>query len=194
MGDVHGSITPRFAAFIARQPVFFVASAPLSADGHVNVSPKGLDTLRVLAPDRVVYLDLTGSGNETSAHIAENGRITIMFCAFDGAPQILRLFGTGRTVLPGDAEWDELRSRFPAHHVGVRQVIVADIHRVQTSCGYAVPRMELVEDRDTLDKWARNRGEARLDEYRRENNPTSIDGLRAPIASCWPDPEEDTSD
>jgi hypothetical protein len=187
MGDVHGSITPRFAEFIGRQPLFFVASAPLSPDGHVNVSPKGLDTFRVLSPDRVAYLDLTGSGNETSAHLAENGRITFMFCAFDGPPQILRLFGTGRTVLPGNLEWEELRDRFPGHHVGVRQIIVADIHRTQTSCGYAVPRMDLVEDRDTLDRWARNRGPQRLDTYRREHNSASIDGLPAPITACWPE-------
>ncbi len=167
--------------------MFFVASAPLAADGHVNVSPKGLDTFRVLGPERVTYLDLTGSGNETSAHLAENGRITFMFCAFGGPPQILRLFGTGRTVLPGDAEWDGLRGLFPPDLVGVRQAIVADIHRVQTSCGYAVPRMDLVEDRDTLDRWARNRGPARLDDYRRTHNVESIDGLTAPIAACWPE-------
>ncbi|MBX3029521.1 MAG: pyridoxamine 5'-phosphate oxidase family protein [Chloroflexi bacterium] len=188
MADVHDSITPALAAFIGRQSLFFVASAPLSADGHVNVSPKGLDTLRVLSPRRVAYLDLTGSGNETSAHLAENGRVTLMFCAFDGPPRILRLFGAGRTVLPADAEWDELRRHFPEHHVGVRQVIVADIHRVQTSCGYAVPRMDLVEERDTLDRWARNRGDDRLDEYRREHNVVSIDGLPTPIAACWPEP------
>lgn len=187
MGDAHRSITPRFAEFIARQPMFFVASAPLAADGHVNVSPKGLDTFRVLAPDRVAYLDLTGSGNETSAHLAENGRITFMFCAFDGPPQILRLFGTGRTVLPGDEGWDDLRGLFREDLVGVRQAIVADIHRVQTSCGYAVPRMDLVEERDTLDRWARNRGPARLDEYRRTHNVASIDGLPAPLAACWPE-------
>lgn len=183
MGDIHRSITPRFAEFIGRQPMFFVASAPLAADGHVNVSPKGLDTFRVLGPDRVGYLDLTGSGNETSAHIAENRRITFMFCAFDGPPQVLRLFGTGRTVLPGDDEWEGLRALFAADLVGVRQAIIADIHRVQTSCGYAVPRMDLVEDRDTLDRWARNRGPARLDEYRRTHNAESIDGLPAP--ACW---------
>ncbi len=100
MGDIHASITPALAAFIERQPMFFVASAPLAGDGHVNLSPKGQDTFRVLGPDRVAYLDLTGSGNETSAHLAENGRITFMFCAFEGPPRILRLFGAGRTVLP----------------------------------------------------------------------------------------------
>ena len=185
MADVYVSITPHLAEFIARQPVFFVGSAPLDGEGHVNVSPKGIDTFRVLAPDRIAYLDLTGSGNETSAHLAENGRITVMFCAFQGPPMIVRLFGIGRTVLPDDPEWDELRAEFP-EHVGVRQVIVADVHRVHKSCGYAVPRMDLVEQRGTLDDWARNRGPERLDEYRRLKNATSIDGLPAPIASCWP--------
>lgn len=189
MADTHPSITPTLAAFIERQPVFFVASAPLAADGHVNVSPKGLDAFRVLDPHTVAYLDLTGSGNETSAHLAENGRLTVMFCAFEGPPRILRLFGTGRTVLPGTPDWEALRQRFPTHHVGVRQIIVADIHRVQTSCGYGVPRMDLVEDRDTLDRWARNRGPDGLDEYRRQKNVTSIDGLTAPIVACWPESE-----
>ncbi|MET0772889.1 MAG: pyridoxamine 5'-phosphate oxidase family protein [Candidatus Limnocylindrales bacterium] len=188
MGDIHPSITPPLAAFIARQPMFFVASAPMAADGHVNLSPKGLDTFRVLSPHRVAYLDLTGSGNETSAHLAENGRVTFMFCAFEGSPRILRLFGTGRTVLPGDdTEWHDLRARFPEQLIGVRQAIVADIHRVQTSCGYSVPRMDLVEDRDTLDRWADNKGPVRLDAYRRLTNRSSIDGLTAPIAACWPD-------
>jgi hypothetical protein len=186
MGDIHRAITPRFREWIERQPMFFVASAPLAADGHVNVSPKGQDTFRVLGPDRVAYLDLTGSGNETSAHLAENGRVTFMFCAFQGPPQILRLFGVGRTVLPGDSEWDDLRGLFAADLAGVRQAIVADIHRVQTSCGYSVPRMDLVEERDTLDRWSRNRGPARLDDYRRTHNVESIDGLTAPIAACWP--------
>ena len=185
MGDIHASITPRLAAFIERQPLFFVASAPLSADGHVNVSPKGQDTFRVLSPHQVAYLDLTGSGNETSAHLAENGRVTFMFCAFEGPPQILRLFGTGRTVLPGDGEWDDLRGRFGEGIVGVRQAIVADIHRVQTSCGYAVPRMDLVEDRDTLDRWARNKGPLRLEDYRREKNVASRRRWAPAGRRCW---------
>ena len=190
MAKPFDSISPQVRQFIERQPLFFVASAPLSADGHVNLSPKGQDTFRVLSPLRVAYLDLTGSGNETSAHLAQNGRITFMFCAFAGRPQILRLFATGRTVLPGDGEWDDVRGRFAAGLVGVRQAIVADVHRVQTSCGYAVPRMDLVEDRDTLDRWARNKGPLRLEDYRRQKNVTSIDGLTAPIAACWPEPAD----
>lgn len=182
MGKVVDGITDELRAFIQAQPLFFVGTAPLAADGHVNLSPKGLDSLRVLGSRRVAYLDLTGSGNETSAHLAQNGRITVMFCAFQGPPNIVRLYGRGATVLPGDAAWDELRPLFP-DHPGARQIITVDVHRVQTSCGFAVPRMELVGDRDTLQRWARNKGEARLAEYRQEKNARSIDGLPAPLAA-----------
>lgn len=181
MAKVHENITPELAEFIAAQPVFFVASAPLSAEGHVNVSPKGLDCLRVLGPDRVAYLDLTGSGNETAAHLTENGRLTLMFCAFAGRPQILRLYGRGTVALPGSAPWDELRPRFP-DHPGARHLIVVDVERVQTSCGFAVPLMEFAGHRDTLLQWAEKKGEDALTEYRREKNAASIDGLPAPLA------------
>src|SRR3712207_1256191 len=164
MGKVLDSIDPRTEAFIAAQPLFFVATAPLDADGHVNVSPKGLDSFRVLSPHRVAYLDLTGSGNETSAHLAENGRVTFMFCAFQGAPRILRLFGRGRTVLPGDGEWDQLRPLFP-DFPGVRQIVAADVTRVQTSCGFGVPRMELAGERDQLPRWASAKGEDGIAAY-----------------------------
>jgi hypothetical protein len=182
MGKVVEEITDELRAFIQAQPLFFVGTAPLAADGHVNLSPKGLDCLRVLGPHRVAYLDLTGSGNETSAHLAQNGRITLMFCAFGGPPRILRLYGRGATVLPGDAGWDDLRPRFP-DHPGVRQIITVDVHRVQTSCGFAVPRMEVVGDRDTLNRWALNKGEAALADYRQQKNARSIDGLPAPLAA-----------
>jgi hypothetical protein len=167
--------------FIEAQQMFFVASAPLAGDGHVNLSPKGLDTFRVLSPTRVAYLDLTGSGNETAAHLAEpgNGRITFMFCSFRGKPVILRLWGHGRVVLPGDAAWEEFSTLFPALP-GQRQIIVADIDRVMTSCGYGVPLMEFAGQRDTLPKWAAAKGEARLQAYREMNNAVSIDGLEAP--------------
>ena len=180
MGKVFDCITDELRAFIEAQPLFFVASAPLAGDGHVNLSPKGLDTLRVLGPGEVAYLDLTGSGNETAAHLAENGRITFMFCAFAGPPRILRLYGTGRVVLPGTEEWDALRPRF-RDYPGVRQVVAARITRVQTSCGYAVPRMEPAGDRDTLLRWAEAKGDA-LPAYRAEKNARSIDGLPAPLA------------
>jgi hypothetical protein len=178
MGKVLPNITPDLRAFIEAQPLFFVATAPLAGDGHVNLSPKGLDSFRVLSPDRVAYLDLTGSGNETAAHLRENGRITFMWCAFSGAPRILRLYGKGATVVPGDEGWEELIDRFPGYP-GVRQIITAEISRVQTSCGYAVPRMDLVGDRDTLLRWAEAKRDA-LPAYRAEKNARSIDGLPAP--------------
>lgn len=183
MAKLYDHITDDLAAFIRAQPLFFVATAPLAADGHVNLSPKGLDCLRILDSWRVAYLDLTGSGNETSAHLLENGRVTLMFCAFSGPPNILRLYGQGRTVMPGSDEWSELRPGFP-DYPGARQIILAEITRVQTSCGYAVPLMEFVEQRDTLLRWADNRGEERLLDYRREKNIESIDGLPAPLADC----------
>jgi len=181
MAKTHEQITNDLAAFIAAQPLFFVGSAPLSADGHVNLSPKGLDCLRVLGPLRVAYLDLTGSGNETSAHLAENGRITLMFCAFSGPPSILRLYGRGEVVLPGGPLWEELRPLFP-DHPGARQIVVAEISRVQTSCGFAVPLMTYTGQRDTLIRWAESRGPEALVAYRQEKNVRSIDGLPTPLA------------
>ena len=181
MAQPFDSINDPLRHFIEAQPLFFVASAPLAGDGHVNLSPKGLDTFRVLSPTRVAYLDLTGSGNETAAHLTEpgNGRITFMFCSFRGKPVILRLWGHGRIVLPGDREWEEFSALFPALP-GRRQIVVADIDRVMTSCGYGVPHLEFVEQRDTLPKWAEAKGEARLQAYREMNNAISIDGLEAP--------------
>jgi hypothetical protein len=180
LGQVAAAITPELEEFIDAQPLFFVASAPLAADGHVNLSPKGLDSFRVLSPNRVAYLDLTGSGNETSAHVTENGRITFMFCAFSGPPRILRLYGRGTVILPGAAEWAALAPLFRAVP-GIRQIIAADILRVQTSCGFGVPLMTAVDQRDTLLRWAEGKRET-LAEYRRKKNATSIDGLAAPLA------------
>jgi hypothetical protein len=178
MGKVFDALSDDLAAFIREQPLFFVATAPLAADGHVNLSPKGLDCFRILAPNQVAYLDLTGSGNETAAHLAENGRITFMFCAFQGRPLILRLYGRGRRIQPGAAEWPALLEQFPAMP-GTRQIILADIHRVQTSCGFAVPLMTLEGERDQLIRLAEQKGEAGLQAYRREKNAVSIDGLPA---------------
>jgi len=180
MAKVVECITAQLQAFIEAQPLFFVATAPLSPAGHVNLSPKGLDCFRVLSPSRVAYLDLTGSGNETAAHLQENARITFMFCAFEGSPRILRLYGTGGLVLPGQMEWAELAALFP-EYPGVRQIVVADIERVQTSCGFAVPLMEYVGQRDTLLRWAEARGDD-LRRYRQEKNSRSIDGLPTPYA------------
>jgi hypothetical protein len=183
MAKVFEQITEDQAAFIARQPLFFVASAPLAGDGHVNVSPKGMDCLRVLGTHEVAYIDMTGSGNETSAHLLENGRITLMWCAFEGAPLILRLFGQGRTILPGDPDWDSYAERLPSLP-GARQIIAATIDRVQTSCGFAVPFMEFVRPRETLCDWAEKKGDEALVTYRREKNSRSIDDLPTPIGSA----------
>ena len=176
---LHESITDRLRAFIEKQHVFFVATAPLSADGRVNLSPKGLDgTFAVVDEHTVAYLDLTGSGAETVAHLRENGRITVMFCAFEGPPNIVRLHGHGRHTVPGDSEFDSLRGRF-ADHPGVRGIVVVDVDRVSDSCGYAVPLMSHDGDRDLLTSWAGHRGEAGLETYRAQKNATSIDGLPA---------------
>jgi hypothetical protein len=180
MATFSDAISDTEQAFIEAQQMFFVGSAPLSPDGHVNLSPKGLDSLRVLSPNRVAYLDLTGSGNETSAHLRENGRITLMFCAFAGPPKILRLYGRGDAVLPGAPQWDELRALFGAYPAA-RQIIDIQINRVQTSCGFAVPRYEYVGQRDTLIRWANAKGAAGIETYRAERNVRSIDGLLTPL-------------
>lgn len=151
MGKRFAELDDDLREFIARQHVFFVATAPLAADGHVNVSPKGLDTFRVLGPTTVAYLDLTGSGVETVAHLRENGRVTVMFCAFDGRPRILRLSGRGRCVEPADAEWATASAAFPTLS-GVRAVIVIEVERIADSCGYAVPLFEFVGEREQLCK------------------------------------------
>lgn len=181
MAQIYDSISDKLREFIEAQHMFFVATAPLDVDGHVNLSPKGYDGFRVLSPKRVAYLDLTGSGNETSAHLLENGRITFMFCAFDNPANIVRLYGKGRTVLPNTLEWDELRALFEMHF-SARQIIVAEIDRVQTSCGYGVPYYEYVGERPTLSKWAENKGPEGLVAYRAEKNACSIDGLPTPLA------------
>lgn len=180
MAKLHPRIDAEMAAWIAAQPLFFVASAPLAADGHVNCSPRGLDTFRVLGPHDVAWLDLTGSGNETAAHLAENGRLTLMFCAFTGRPRILRLYGRGEVVLPGSAEFTRLRTHFPAGLPGVRQIIRVAVKRIQTSCGFGVPLMTLDIQRDDLPAWAERKSEDGLVNYRRERNALSIDGLAAP--------------
>jgi len=184
MAKFYESITPHIQDFIHAQHMFFVASAPLVDSGHVNISPKGHDSFRILSETQVAYMDLTGSGNETSAHITENGRITIMFSAFEGAPNIVRLFGKGRTVLPTDAEWDSLIAHFTPQ-LSTRQIIVVDVHMAQTSCGYAVPFMDYIGERDTLTKFAEAKGEEGILEYRREKNSLSIDKLPTPLGQCF---------
>jgi hypothetical protein len=178
MAKTYDSISPDLARWLEQQHVFFVATAPLTADGHVNCSPKGMDAFRVLGPHDVAYIDLTGSGAETIAHLKDNGRILFMFCAFDGPPKIVRLHGTGHVAEPGSATFDELRSRFP-NYAGTRALVTAVITRVSDSCGFAVPRLDYIEERDTLEKWALKKGPESLRQYRREKNELSIDGLPA---------------
>lgn len=178
---LHESIDQRLREFIDAQPMFFVATAPSGADGHVNVSPKGgRGTLAVLDPLRVAYLDYTGSGAETIAHLRDNGRITLMWCAFAGPPNIVRVHGTGRAVLPTDPDFDGLLAAFdaPEKH-GLRAVIEVTADRVSDSCGFQVPLMEHVGDRDLLTRWAERKSESDLDEYRARKNARSIDGLPA---------------
>jgi hypothetical protein len=182
MSKMYDGVDAGMASWIEKQPVFFVATAPLAADGLVNLSPKGtIGTFRVLDERTFAYLDMTGSGVETVAHLRENGRVCVMFCAFDGRPNIIRLHGTGRLVPVGDPGFDDLLTRFGAagelRRAYLRGVIVVDVTRVADSCGYAVPRMHLVEERETLDAVWQSRDDARIARYHAQRNATSIDGL-----------------
>jgi hypothetical protein len=190
MGKVYAELDERLTKFIARQPVFFVATAPcLTADGsggNVNLSPKGYrDTFAVLGPTTVGYVDLTGSGAETIAHLRQNGRITIMFCSFTKRPKILRIYGTGRVVLPDEPAWPGLARRFPvnvrsgANRRDRRAIIVVEADRIADSCGYAVPLMKLAGERDLLASLAERKSPEELTAYRAEKNAVSIDGLPA---------------
>lgn len=181
MAKFYNTIEERLAQFIQKQHIFFVASAPLDGAGHVNLSPKGIDSFRVLSPNRVAYMDIIGSGNETSAHLIENGRITLMFCAFDGPPNILRLYGRGYAVTPDDDEWSELSPLFTLM-MSTRQIIVADIDLVQTSCGFGVPYYTYEGERDHAQKWAESKGVAGLEAYKKEKNLVSLDGLPTALA------------
>ncbi|MFN0037806.1 MAG: pyridoxamine 5'-phosphate oxidase family protein [Saprospiraceae bacterium] len=176
MGKFHESILPAHQEFIKKQHLFFVSTAPLDANGRINVSPKGLDTFRVLSEKKVAYMDFIGSGNETSAHTLENGRITFMFCAFQGPPNILRLFGKGHTVLPDSEAWERYAPHFDLYS-NTRQIIVADIDLVGTSCGYGVPLYEYSGERQIMFDWAEKKGEAGLSAYIQEKNLKSLDGL-----------------
>lgn len=164
--------------FIEGQHVFFVATAPRGPEGHVNLSPKGYDTFRILGPTEVAYLDLTGSGAETVAHLRDDGRITLLFCGFDAKPNLVRLYGRGRAVEPGDDGFESLIERFPGYR-GARAVIVVSVERISTSCGYSVPFMAYQGERPTLEEWVGRRSEDDLAEYRAANNRHSIDGLPA---------------
>ena len=177
MAKVFDGIDTSLAQWLSQQPMFTVATAPLAADGFVNVSPKGMaGTFAVLDPHRVGYLDLTGSGVETIAHLRENGRIVLMFSAFSGRPRIVRLHGIGRPVFPDDPGFADLAPRF-SDHPGIRSVITVDLTRIADSCGYAVPLMDYQGDRDVLDVSNAHKGEEKLVEYRRQKNTVSLDGL-----------------
>lgn len=177
MGKLFSSIETKHREFILRQKIFFIASA--AAEARVNVSPKSVEALRLLDERTAVYLDRTGSGNETAAHLRADGRLTFMFCAFEGAPMILRLYGRGRVLARKSAAYDNLvRAEYGGEEPpGVRQIICLDVESVQTSCGFAVPFFDYVGERDTLDRWAQAKGEEGVRAYQREKNSRSIDGL-----------------
>ncbi len=190
MGKKYREITPKQADFIGAQKIFFCATA--APDGRVNVSPKGGDSLRVLAPDRVVWLNLTGSGNESAAHVLEDSRMTLMFCAFEGSPKILRLYGNARMVQPADADWEELYALFHPH-VGARQIFDVTVDLVQTSCGFGVPYFDYAGDREKLRQWSEEHGESGIREYWRLKNAKSIDGKPTGIAAEADDEVDDES-
>lgn len=174
MAKFYPELTEPLQQFIAQQKLFFTATAP--QNGRINLSPKGIDTFQCIDRQTVAYLDLTGSGNETSAHLQENGRMTIMFCSFSEEPLILRLYGQGRVIRPRHPEWQKLHSRFESRP-GERQIIVLAIESVQTSCGFGVPIYDFKCDRGTLLTWAEKKGDAGITEYWKEKNQVSIDGL-----------------
>jgi len=176
MGSTYPSIDGELAAFLSAQHVFFVATAPLDADGHVNLSPKGLDSFRVVDPYTVAYLDLTGSGIETVAHLCENGRIVFCFCAFEGPPRIVRLHGRGEVLEPSAPDFGKLRPLFPAFD-GVRSIIRVEVQRIADSCGYGVPLMQYEGDRRQLIAWTEKKGPEGVAGYQATRNRRSLDGL-----------------
>lgn len=177
MGKTYDSLDPKLRGFIARQKMFFVATAPLGSEGHVNLSPKGLDgTFAVLDDHTIAYLDFIGSGVETIAHLRQNGRICVMFCAFDGPPRIVRIHGTGEVVEPSHEEFEALRSEFDVYP-GVRAIIRIRASRISDSCGYGVPLYRYEGERDQLQRWAERKGPEGLADYQRDNNLESLDGL-----------------
>lgn len=176
MGKVYERLNERQQEWIGRQKMFFVSTAPLSEDGRINCSPKGLDSFRILDDLTVAYIDLVGSGVETIAHIQENQRITFMFCAFEGPPKILRLYGTGLVFKKGTTDFDALKPLFP-DYINERAIIKVSLTRIQDACGYAVPLYEFKEDRRVLDDWAARKGEDGIRAYVKEKNAFSLDGL-----------------
>ncbi len=174
MSKFYTKLTTRLQKFIEAQKIFFVATAPTS--GRINLSPKGMDSFRVVDENRVLWLNVTGSGNETAAHLLENNRITIMFCAFEGAPNILRLYGKGKEIKEGDASWNELITLFPKTP-GTRQIFDITVESAQTSCGMSIPFFEYKSERNELNDWASKQGKEGISKYWEEKNQISIDGL-----------------
>jgi hypothetical protein len=173
MAKQYPNISETLQEFIEKQKIYFVATA--AKDGRVNVSPKGMDSFRVLDKNRVAWLNLTGSGNETAAHLLDTNRMTIMFCDFNDRPMILRLYGSAKVFHPRDAQWAEKLALFP-NMAGSRQIFEMNVDLVQTSCGFGVPLFDYVEDRDNLTTWATNKGEAGVENYWKEKNQQSMDG------------------
>ena len=178
MAKQYDHINKRIQKFIGEQKIFFVATA--TPESRINLSPKGMDSFRVIDQNKVYWLNLTGSGNETAAHLDADGRITIMFCSFQGAPMILRLYGKGKVINPNDQNWSEALSHFPKM-AGTRQILDIDIEMVQTSCGMSIPYFEFKEERLQLDDWAKNKGEEGIKSYWKEKNEVSIDGIPTKI-------------
>ncbi|HEX7861351.1 MAG TPA: pyridoxamine 5'-phosphate oxidase family protein [Verrucomicrobiae bacterium] len=172
------SIDSDLANWIAQQKIFFVATAPLSAEAHINISPKGGDSFRVLGPMEAVYQDYTGSGAETAAHVRENGRIIVMFCAFDGPPKIVRLHGRAKIISSNDPAFEKFSALFPGNP-GTRAFVHIQVTRISSSCGYSVPFFDFRCERDALNKWATTQGPEKLRDYRAKKNQVSIDGLPA---------------
>ena len=183
MGKFFEQINDAHREFIANQHMFFVATSPLNEDGRINLSPKGLDSFRILSSNKVAYMDLLSSGNETSAHILENGRITFMFCSFDKTPGILRLYGKAHCILKDSENWDSFSKDFIIH-ASTRQIIVAEIDLVQTSCGFGIPQYEYLTDRDIYFEWAAKKNDEDRKAYILEKNMKSIDGLPTHLSLC----------
>jgi len=173
MSEKFEKLADKHIEFIEKQSMFFVGTA--AKDGLVNVSPKGMDSFRVINNSKVVWLNLTGSGNETAAHVIESNRMTIMFCSFEKQPLILRLYGQAKIIHPRDDRWNELSVLFPSY-IGARQFFELELSLVQTSCGYAVPFYELKGERPTLSKWAEKKGKEGVEQYWKEKNTQSLDG------------------
>lgn len=178
MGQKFDALSDRLIEFIQQQQLFFVGTA--TEDSRVNISPKGMDSLRVLTPNRLIWLNVTGSGNETAGHIQQHPRMTIMFCAFNGKPMILRLYGTASVIHQNDKEWNELFPLFDPLP-GARQIFDLHIDLVQTSCGMAVPYFDYQGEREQLNNWAEKKGDAGIEDYWREKNSKTIDGIATHI-------------